>query len=185
MEFQDIISSSLRKDMKELQQFQERLKEIKEECNINIQRLKRNVENINPKEGFVRVMDYLELQLATEEVYECNSKKCLTALKKQFEKFLADTSDCKNEERAFQEFLQEKNYVVNIQGFKDLIIHYLEGIEKGIDARVSHEEVLRIKERDVKERRKNEERMIEFEIMRLEKMIQKDKSLEKEVHDTF
>ncbi|GJV90683.1 hypothetical protein Tco_1538496 [Tanacetum coccineum] len=120
-------------------------------------------------------MDYLESLLATEEVHECNSKKCLTALKKQFEKFLADTLDCKNEERAFQEFLQEKNYVVNTQGFRDLILRYLEGIEKGIDARVSHEEVLRIKERDVKERRKNKERMIEFEIMRLEKMIQKDK----------
>ncbi|GJR91058.1 hypothetical protein Tco_0215069 [Tanacetum coccineum] len=111
------------------------------------------------REGFVRVMDYLELQLATEEVHECNSKKCLTTLKKQFEKFLADTPDCKNKERAFQEFLQEKNYVVNTQGFRDLILRYLEGIEKGIDARVSHEEVLRIKERDVKERRKNKEQI--------------------------
>ncbi|GJX22477.1 hypothetical protein Tco_0226922 [Tanacetum coccineum] len=148
MEFQDIISSSLRKDMKELQQFQERLKEIKEECNTNIQRLKRNFENINPestfwtirdfhvlfgkefnsfREGFVRVIYYLELQLATEEVHECNSKKCVTVLKKQFEKFLDDTSDCKNEERVFQEFLQEKNYVVNTQGFRDMIIHLLEG----------------------------------------------------------
>ncbi|GJZ77227.1 hypothetical protein Tco_0641899 [Tanacetum coccineum] len=98
-------------------------------------------------EGFVRVMDYLELQLATEQVDECNSKKCLTALQKQFEKFLTDTSNCENEERAFQEFLQRKNYVVNTQGFRDLIICYLKGIEKGIDARVSHEEVLQIKDR--------------------------------------
>ncbi|GJZ65859.1 hypothetical protein Tco_0622555 [Tanacetum coccineum] len=116
MEFQDIISSSLRKDMKELQQFQETLKEIKKECNTNIQR-----------EVFVRVMDYLELQLATEEVQECNYKKCLTALQKQFEKFLTDTSDCENKERAFQEFLQRKNYVVSTQGFRDLIIRYLKG----------------------------------------------------------
>ncbi|GJR08925.1 hypothetical protein Tco_0791577, partial [Tanacetum coccineum] len=48
MELQDIISSSLRKDMKELQQFQQRLKEIKEECNKNIQRFKRNIDDINP-----------------------------------------------------------------------------------------------------------------------------------------
>ncbi|GKD16289.1 hypothetical protein Tco_1205447 [Tanacetum coccineum] len=87
MEFQDIISSSLRKDMKEL-------------------------------EGFVRVMDYLELQLATEAVHECNSKKCLTALRKQFDKFLTDTSDCKNEERAFQEFLQEKKLCGKHSGFQ-------------------------------------------------------------------
>ncbi|GJV08817.1 hypothetical protein Tco_1346473 [Tanacetum coccineum] len=118
MEFQDIISSSLRKDMKEL-------------------------------EGFVRVMDYLELQLATEAVHECNSKKCLTALRKQFDKFLTDTSDCKNEERAFQEY------------------------KKGIDVRVSHEEMLWIKEKDVNERRKKETHMIELEILKLEIMTQK------------
>ncbi|GJV66964.1 hypothetical protein Tco_1482473 [Tanacetum coccineum] len=115
MELQDIISSSLRKDMKELQQLQERLKEIKEECNKNIQRIQKDVEYINPgstpwnkkvfqilfgkefhsfRQGFVRIMDHLEIQLATEE------------------------------------------------GFKDLIIRYLNGIEKGIDARASHEEVL-------------------------------------------
>ncbi|GJV65461.1 hypothetical protein Tco_1476289 [Tanacetum coccineum] len=118
-------------------------------------------------------MDYLELQLATEEVHKCNSKKCLTALQKQFEKFLTDTLDCVNEERAFQEFLQGKNYVVNTQGFRDLIIRYLEGIEKEIDARVSHEEVLQIKERDVNERRKKERHVIELEMLKLEKMDQK------------
>ncbi|GKD52224.1 hypothetical protein Tco_1281200 [Tanacetum coccineum] len=190
MEFQDIISSYLRKDMKELQQFQETLKEIKKECNTNIQRFKRNVENTNQgstfwnnkviqvlfgkeynsfREVFVRVMDYLELQLATEEVQECNYKKCLTALQKQFEKFLTDTSDCENKERAFQEFLQRKNYVVSTQGFRDLIIRYLKGIEKGIDARVSYEEVLRIKESDVNERGKKERHVIELEMLKLEK----------------
>ncbi|GJV58077.1 hypothetical protein Tco_1459082 [Tanacetum coccineum] len=124
-------------------------------------------------EGFVRVMDYLELQLATEQVDECNSKKCLTALQKQFEKFLTNTSDCENEEKAFQEFLQRKNYVVNTQGFRDLIICYLKGIENGIDARVSHEEVLQIKYRVVNERRKKERHMIELEMLKLEKMTQK------------
>ncbi|GKB58341.1 hypothetical protein Tco_0914527 [Tanacetum coccineum] len=169
MELQDIISSSLRKDMKELQHFQERLKEIKEECNKNIKWIRQAVEKINPesnfwtirvfhvlfgkefnsfREGFVRIMDYLELQLATEEVHECNSNKCLTALRKQFEKFLDDTSDYR-------------------------IIRLLEGIENGIDSRVSHEEVLRIKERNVNERRKKERHVIELEMLKPEKMTQK------------
>nr|GEW01901.1 hypothetical protein [Tanacetum cinerariifolium] len=189
MKLQDVISSSLRKDMKELKQFQERLKEIKEECNTNIQRFKRNVENINPgsipwnkkvfhvlfgkefnnfREGFVRVMDRLEIQLDKEEVHECHSKKCLTELKKQFEKFLADTSNCKNKERTFQKILNKKHYVLNTQGFKDLIIRCLNGIKKGIDARVSHEEVLRVKETDVNKRRKKERHLIEFEMPRRE-----------------
>ncbi|GKC30818.1 hypothetical protein Tco_1038112, partial [Tanacetum coccineum] len=96
-------------------------------------------------EGFVRVVDYHELQLATEEVHELSKRR-----------------------KSISRVPTRKNYVVNTQGFRDLIIHFLEGIEKGIDARLSHEEVL-LK----KERRKNEERMIEFEIMRLEKMIHK------------
>ncbi|GJS98270.1 hypothetical protein Tco_0819440 [Tanacetum coccineum] len=189
MVLKDIISSSLRKDMKELQQLQERLKEIKEECNKNIQGIKRCVETINPgsipwnkkvfqvlfgkefnsfRQGFVRIMDHLELRLAIKEVHECNSKKCLTKLKKQFEKFLADTSNCKKEERTFQEILK-KHCVLDTQGSKDLIIRYLNDIEKGIDARVSHEEVLRIKDRDVNERRKKERHMIELEMLKLEK----------------
>ncbi|GJR89441.1 RNA polymerase beta subunit [Tanacetum coccineum] len=100
------------------------------------------------REEFVRIMDYLELQLATEEVHECNSNKCLTALRKQFEKFLDDTSDYR-------------------------IIRLLEGIEKGIDSRVSHEEVLWIKERNVNERRKKERHVIELEMLKPEKMTQK------------
>ncbi|GKD68659.1 hypothetical protein Tco_1322749, partial [Tanacetum coccineum] len=135
------------------------------------------------------------IQFDKEEVQECNSKKCLTELKKQFEKFLADTSDCKNEERTFQEILNKKHYVLNTQGFKDLIICCLNGIEKRIDARVSHEEVLRIKEIDVNERRKKERHMIELEMLKLEKMTQKgecsntgcskSETIEKEVPDTF
>ncbi|GKC37541.1 hypothetical protein Tco_1049925, partial [Tanacetum coccineum] len=124
-------------------------------------------------EGFVRVMDRLEIQFDKEEVQECNSKKCLTELKKQFEKFLADTSDCKNKERTFQEILNKKHYVLNTQGLKDLIIRCLNGIEKRIDARVSHEEVLRIKEIDVNGKRKKERHMIKLEMLKLEKMTQK------------
>ncbi|GJW71980.1 hypothetical protein Tco_0128897 [Tanacetum coccineum] len=76
--------------MKELQQLQVRLKEIKEKCNKNIQRIKKAVENINTgdiiwnrrafqeifveefksfKEGFVCVMDRLEILLDKEEAF--------------------------------------------------------------------------------------------------------------------
>ncbi|GJV15458.1 hypothetical protein Tco_1360781 [Tanacetum coccineum] len=166
MKLQDIISSSLRKDMKELQQFQERLKEIKKECNKNIQYLKRTVEKINPKstfwtirvfhllfgkefnsfrEGFVRVMDYLELQLATEEVHEKSISRVST----------------------------RKKLCGEHSGFQGSDYSLLRRYKKGIDARVSHEEVLRIKERDVNERRKKERHVIELEMLKLEKMDQK------------
>ncbi|GJZ74572.1 hypothetical protein Tco_0639037, partial [Tanacetum coccineum] len=138
MEFQDIISSSLRKDMKELQSLQEKCKKSKRNAT-------KIFNGLSELEGFVRVMDYLELQLATEEVHEKSISRVPT----------------------------RKNYVVNTQGFRDLIIRFLEGIENGIDAKESHEEVLRIKERDVNERRKKERHMIELEMLKLEKMTQK------------
>ncbi|GJR96176.1 hypothetical protein Tco_0268350 [Tanacetum coccineum] len=59
------------------------------------------------------------------------------------------------------------------QDFKDKIICYLNDIEKGIDARASHKEVLQIKEKDVNERREKERHMIELEMLKLEKMTQK------------
>ncbi|GKA48755.1 hypothetical protein Tco_0741713 [Tanacetum coccineum] len=69
-----------------------------------------------------------------------------------------------------------QNYIrYSTHDFKDKIICYLNNIEKGINARSPLEEVLRIKESVVKERRENEKHMIEIEIMRLEKMIQKGK----------
>ncbi|GKE15040.1 hypothetical protein Tco_1422617 [Tanacetum coccineum] len=191
MELQDIISSSLRKDMKELQSFQERQKEIKEECNKNIQWIKQVVEKIKPesipyrrsfqavfgeefksfRDGFVRIMAQLEKQLDKEEIHVCDSKKCLTQLKKKFEKFFylkpkEDFHECDG--RAFQSY---SGY--SIQEFKDRIVRYQKGIEKGIDVRAPHEEVLQIKEIDVNERRKKERHMIELEMLKLEKMTQK------------
>ncbi|GJY23692.1 hypothetical protein Tco_0397350 [Tanacetum coccineum] len=191
MELQDIISSSLRKDMKELQQFHERQKEIKEECNKNIQWIKQVVEKIKPesipyrrsfqavfgeefksfRDEFVRIMAQLEKQLDKEEIHECDYKKCLTQLKKKFEKFFylkpkEDFHECDG--RAFQSY---SGY--SIQEFKDRIVRYQKGIAKGIDVRAPHEEVLQIKERDVNERRKKERHMIELEMLKLEKMTQK------------
>ncbi|GJZ62808.1 hypothetical protein Tco_0619229 [Tanacetum coccineum] len=164
MELQDIISSSLRKDMKELQSFQERQKEIKEEYNKNIQWIKQ-------ADGFVLIMAQLEIQLDKEEIHECDSKKCLTQLKKKFEKifYLKPKEDFhESDGRAFQSY---SGY--SIQEFKDRIVRYQKGIEKGIDVRAPHEEVLQIKEIDVNERRKKERHMIELEMLKLEKMTQK------------
>ncbi|GJY37908.1 hypothetical protein Tco_0424272, partial [Tanacetum coccineum] len=39
------------------------------------------------RDGFVRIMAQLEIQLDKEDIHECDSKKCLTQLKKKFENF--------------------------------------------------------------------------------------------------
>ncbi|GJY94247.1 hypothetical protein Tco_0510608 [Tanacetum coccineum] len=59
-------------------------------------------------------------------------------------------------------------------GFQRYDYSSLRRYKKGINAKVSHEEVLQIKERDVNERRKKERHVIELEILKLEKMIQKE-----------
>ncbi|GJV90679.1 hypothetical protein Tco_1538492 [Tanacetum coccineum] len=94
-------------------------------------------------------MAQLEIQLDKEEIHECDSKNRLTRLKEKFEKF----------------FYRKPN--------EDFLKSDSSGIEKGIDTRVPHEEVLRIKERDVNERRKKERHVIELEMLKLEKMTQK------------
>nr|GEX26664.1 hypothetical protein [Tanacetum cinerariifolium] len=123
------------------------------------------------KDEFARIMAQLEIQLDKEEIHECDFKKCFTQPKKKFEKFLylkpkEDFSECDG--NAFQSY---SGY--SIQEFKDWIVCYLTGIEKGIDTRVPHDEVLRIKERDVNERKKKERHMIELEMLKLEKNVSK------------
>nr|GEU55060.1 hypothetical protein [Tanacetum cinerariifolium] len=112
MELQDIISSSLKQDIKELQKLQQRKEEIKEKCNEHIQLFKIYVKKQDPKgwyevgrnervfraffgeefdsfsEMFVYNMDQLEKQLEKDNYHECVSKTCLAVLKKQFETFL-------------------------------------------------------------------------------------------------
>ncbi|GJU39493.1 hypothetical protein Tco_1192450 [Tanacetum coccineum] len=178
--------------MKELQQFQERLKEIIEECNKNIKWIKQVVEKINVQEsfsyrrsfqavfgeeiesfrnGFVNIMAQLEIQLDKEEIHECDSKNRLTWLKEKFEKlfYRKPSKDfLEHDDSIFQSYSGYSIWV-----FKDRVVCYLQGIEKGIDTRVPHEEVLRIKVKDVNERRQKERHMIEFEKLKLEKMNQK------------
>ncbi|GKC89772.1 hypothetical protein Tco_1150421, partial [Tanacetum coccineum] len=170
---------------------------IKEECIENIQGIKTCIEKLNPggywsgnestfkvlfgeeydsfRERFVRVMDPLEIQLDKEEFHECDSKTCLAWLKKLFETSLY-------QKPAYYIRVQDFEYIAkrfqkytgySTQDFKDKIICYLNDIEKGIDARALHEESLRIKEKVIKERMESKRRVIEFEMMRLDKMIQK------------
>ncbi|GKA52325.1 hypothetical protein Tco_0745521, partial [Tanacetum coccineum] len=116
-------------------------------------------------------MAQLEIQLDKEEIHECDSKNRLTRLKEKFEKYFyrkpkEDFRECDGS--VFQSYSG-----CSIPKFKDWVVCYLKGIEKGIDARVSHEEVLRIKDKDVNERRKKERYVIELEMLKLEKMTQK------------
>ncbi|GJT51582.1 hypothetical protein Tco_0977739 [Tanacetum coccineum] len=120
-------------------------------------------------------MDPLEIQLDKEEFHEYDSKTCLAWLKKLFETSLYQkpayyirVQDFEDKVRRFQKYTG-----YSTQDFKDKIICYLNDIEKGIDARALHEESLWIKEKVVKERMESERRVIEFEMMRLDKMIQK------------
>ncbi|GKF41178.1 hypothetical protein Tco_0124520 [Tanacetum coccineum] len=123
------------------------------------------------RDKFVRIMTQLEIQLYIEEIHKCDSKKCLTQLKKKFKKFFYSKPKedfCECDGSAFQSYSG-----FSIQEFKDWVVCYLKGIEKGIDTRVPHEEVLRIKEKDVNERRQKERHVIELEMLKLEKMNQK------------
>ncbi|GJY71501.1 hypothetical protein Tco_0475204 [Tanacetum coccineum] len=146
MELKDIVSSSLRKDMKELRSLQEKNAKSKEECNENIQGIKTCVERINPRsyyyyeipfkvlfgeefnsfrERFVRVMDRLESQLDKEEFHAYDSKTCLEVLKGLFETSLYQKPDMNtyssilNFEREVKEFENYTGY--STQSLKDKI----------------------------------------------------------------
>ncbi|GJT22105.1 hypothetical protein Tco_0892042 [Tanacetum coccineum] len=147
MELEDIISSSLIKDMQELRLLHERKKDIKEECNKHIQELKTYIEKLNQGSCHWHGKPHAFTVHFGEGF---NSFSNVDRLAKQLDK---------------EEFHDLKNQ----------IICYLNGIEKGIDERVPHEEVLRIKERDVKERdvkerSEHEKRVNKFEMQKHEKM---------------
>ncbi|GJT57292.1 hypothetical protein Tco_0992346 [Tanacetum coccineum] len=65
----------------------------------------------------------------------------------------------------------QKYTLKDIKSLKNTLIRYLDEIEKEIDARAHHEEELRIKERDVKEKKDNEKWVNELEMQKQEKMI--------------
>ncbi|GJS64622.1 hypothetical protein Tco_0679186 [Tanacetum coccineum] len=203
MELQDIISSSLKQDIKEIQKLQERKEEIKEECNEHIQLFKTCVKKRDPKgwyenervfraffgdefysfsKMFVYNMDQLEKQLEKEDFHECISKTCLAVLKKQFETFLYrqppdDSFEYSTDYgRDVSIYLVFREYTHDDVGFvQNIILYYLDGIEERIDARAHHEKELMIKERDAKEGWEHEKRLNEFEMHKQDTMIHKSK----------
>ncbi|GJS52383.1 hypothetical protein Tco_0625745 [Tanacetum coccineum] len=128
-------------------------------------------------------MAQLEKQLDKEEIHECDSKKCLTQLKKKFEKFFylkpkEDFRECDG--KSFQSY---SGYT--IQEFKYRIVRYQKGLEKGIDARAPHEENILISlmdsiENAIAERglykRAHDNRVHETMMQTHEEMISKDAS---------
>ncbi|GKD52008.1 hypothetical protein Tco_1280984 [Tanacetum coccineum] len=105
------------------------------------------------------VPDQLKKQLDKEELHECDSKTCLAVLKKQFETFFDPKSPLSYQYQSglarqkgkFQEYAH-----YDTVSLKKTILSYLNSIEKRIDERACHEEELRIKERNVKDRRNEE-----------------------------
>ncbi|GJZ32306.1 hypothetical protein Tco_0577742 [Tanacetum coccineum] len=185
MESKELISSWL-KEASELQQLQERKKEMKEECNKHVHRIQYYVESLYPgvgieyknenvfrrffKEGyyyfrkkFDHNLDQLKKQLDEEEFHAYNSKTCLAVLRKRFETFLSQEpwqtySGYHNEyEDDVKHFQVYTRYEILV--LKNRIIYCLDGIENGIDARSHHEKESREKERAIRERGENERMM--------------------------
>ncbi|GKA99836.1 hypothetical protein Tco_0827830 [Tanacetum coccineum] len=135
--------------MKELRSLQEKMQQIKEECNKNIKWIKYVVEKIKLPESFyyrrsfqavfgeeidsfrdefVRIVAQLEIQLDKEEIHECDSKNRLTRLKEKYEKSFyrkpkEDFRECDGS--VFQSYSG-----CSIQEFKDWVVCYLKGIKK-------------------------------------------------------
>ncbi|GJT69443.1 hypothetical protein Tco_1028729 [Tanacetum coccineum] len=111
------------------------------------------------KNIFDHNIDQLKKQLDKEELHECDSKTCLAVLKKQFETFFDPKSPLSYQyqsglARQKEKFQEYAHY--DTVSLKKTILSYLNSIEKRIDERACHEEELRIKERNVKDRRNEE-----------------------------
>ncbi|GJT25333.1 retrovirus-related pol polyprotein from transposon TNT 1-94 [Tanacetum coccineum] len=98
-------------------------------------------------------IDQLKKQLDKEEFHECDSKACLVVLKKQFETFFDPKSPLS------YSYQYQSNLVCQKENFKE------------IDERACHEEELRIKEQNVKERRNDVKRLNEIELQIHESMM--------------
>ncbi|GJW29051.1 hypothetical protein Tco_0045926 [Tanacetum coccineum] len=121
------------------------------------------------KNIFDNNINQLKKQLDKEELHECDSKSCLAVLKKQFETFFYPKSplsysyqyqsNLARQKEIFQEYAH-----YDIESLKKTILYYLNSIEKRIDERACHEEELRIKEQNVKERRNNVKRLNDTDV---------------------
>ncbi|GJW81178.1 hypothetical protein Tco_0145153 [Tanacetum coccineum] len=128
------------------------------------------------KNIFDHNIDQLKKQLEKEELHECDSKECLAVLKKQFEIFFDPKSSLSysyqyqsNLARQKEKFQEYAHY--DTESLKKTILSYQNSIEKRIDERACHEEELRIKERNVKERRNKVKWLNEIELQKQESMM--------------
>ncbi|GJU37954.1 hypothetical protein Tco_1186308 [Tanacetum coccineum] len=128
------------------------------------------------KNIFDHNIDQLKKQLEKEELHECDSKECLAVLKKQFEIFFDPKSPLSysyqyqsNLARQKETFQEYAHY--DTESLKKTILSYQNSIEKRIDERACHEEELRIKERNVKERRNKVKWLNEIELQKQESMM--------------
>ncbi|GJY59977.1 protein FAR1-related sequence 11 [Tanacetum coccineum] len=113
-------------------------------------------------------------QLDKEELHVYNSKTCLAVLKKQFEPLFDLKSSVSSSYQYQSELaLQKKKFQeyahYTYQSLKETILSYLNTIEKMIDERACHEKVLRITEKDVKDKQEK------LPMEKQETMIQKSK----------
>ncbi|GJZ94119.1 reverse transcriptase zinc-binding domain-containing protein [Tanacetum coccineum] len=130
--------------------------------------------------SFKNIFDHnikqLKKQLDKEELNECDSKACLVVLKKQFETFF-DLKSPLSYSYQYQSnlALQKENFQeyahYNTESLKNIILSYLNSIEKRIEERACHEEELRIKERNVKERKNELKQLNEIELQKQESMM--------------
>jgi hypothetical protein len=78
-------------------------------------------------------VNQLEMQLATEEFHENESKAAFRVLKEQFQHFI--NYDCEDVSQYFLEFTR-----IEAQIFKDILLQHLDALEKSISERVLHKE---------------------------------------------
>ncbi|GJT55064.1 hypothetical protein Tco_0990118 [Tanacetum coccineum] len=152
MESKDKVSISLSNDEIKLQM----LRHMKGICNKNLQELK-------------KVILVLQQGVLFGNENELAFKTYLTELRKQCEAVLTDRNPKSLDSSRFKHYLQVFHEYAkhDIKSIKNMLISYLNAIEKEIVERPHHEGELRIKERDVKEKREK------LEMQKQETMIQK------------
>ncbi|GJU21735.1 hypothetical protein Tco_1155077 [Tanacetum coccineum] len=86
--------------------------------------------------------------MCNEKFHECDSKTYLTELRKQCEACLTDGNLKSLDSSMFQHYLQvfQEYTQHDIKSIKNILIRYLNAIEKEVDAKAHHEEELRITE---------------------------------------
>ncbi|GJX80092.1 hypothetical protein Tco_0328241 [Tanacetum coccineum] len=141
--------------------------EVEENCSKTFQELKKVVSVLNPRVLFANENEFafeelfgedydsfaykfyynlarLENQMSRVEYHEGNSKTYLIELRKQCEAFLTNRNPKSLDLSMFSYYLEvfQKYTLHDIKSTKDMLVRYLNAIEKEIDARAHHEEEL-------------------------------------------